>query len=109
MKYAIETSSGAMIYTPSFIKTSLGIQTLMAGIYRHTASMEIAYAYFHFLAYFSKVGLCDLRAVCVSVSVEGEIHRILIQKIKTLLKLILFYLDGLGSLACSHSKLILKL
>jgi hypothetical protein len=31
MKYAVETSSGAMIYIPSFIKTGGGIQKLMGG------------------------------------------------------------------------------
>jgi hypothetical protein len=41
--------SAAMIYTPSFIKTDSGIQKLIRGdSQRHTDSMEIAYAYFHF-------------------------------------------------------------
>jgi hypothetical protein len=43
MKYAIETHLGAMIYIPSFIKTSSAIQMLMVGggIVRHTDSKEI--------------------------------------------------------------------
>jgi hypothetical protein len=37
IKYAIEMSSGAMIYAPSIMKTGSGIQTLMGGgAYRHT-------------------------------------------------------------------------
>jgi hypothetical protein len=42
--------SGVMMYIPSFIKIESGIQTLMGegGIHRHTDSMEIAYACFHF-------------------------------------------------------------
>jgi hypothetical protein len=38
MKYAVEMSSGAMMYIPSFIKTGLGIQKLIGkwGIHRHT-------------------------------------------------------------------------
>jgi hypothetical protein len=39
MKYAVEIGSGAMIYTPSFIKIGSGIQKLMGG---YTDSMEIA-------------------------------------------------------------------
>jgi hypothetical protein len=37
-EYAVETDSGAMIYTPSFIKIVLGIQKLIVGggIHRHT-------------------------------------------------------------------------
>jgi hypothetical protein len=31
MKYVVETGSGAMIYTPSFIKIGSGIQKLMVG------------------------------------------------------------------------------
>jgi hypothetical protein len=31
MKYAVEMGSGAMIYIPSFIKISLGIQTFRRG------------------------------------------------------------------------------
>jgi hypothetical protein len=31
MKYTVEMGSGAMIYTPSFIKIGLGIQKMMAG------------------------------------------------------------------------------
>jgi hypothetical protein len=42
MKYAVEMGSGAMIYTPSFIQIGSGIQKLIAGIHRHTDSMEIA-------------------------------------------------------------------
>jgi hypothetical protein len=34
MKYAVEISSGAMIYIPSFIKTGSGIQMLIRGIHR---------------------------------------------------------------------------
>jgi hypothetical protein len=36
MKYAVEIGSGAMIYTPSFIKSGSGIQTLMWGIHKQT-------------------------------------------------------------------------
>jgi hypothetical protein len=42
MKHAFEMGSVAMIYIPSFIKTGLGIHTLMGGIHRHTNSMETA-------------------------------------------------------------------
>jgi hypothetical protein len=31
MKYAVEMGSGAMLYTPSFIKIGSGIQKLMGG------------------------------------------------------------------------------
>jgi hypothetical protein len=41
MKYAIEMGSGAMIYTPSFIRVGSGIQKLLKGIHRHTTSMMI--------------------------------------------------------------------
>jgi hypothetical protein len=36
MKYAVEMGSVAMIYIPSFIKISSGIQKLIGGIYRRT-------------------------------------------------------------------------
>jgi hypothetical protein len=36
MNYTIEMGSGAMIYMPSFIKISSGIQKLLMGIHRHT-------------------------------------------------------------------------
>jgi hypothetical protein len=36
MMHAIEMSSGAMIYTPSFINMFSGIEKLMGGIQRHT-------------------------------------------------------------------------
>jgi hypothetical protein len=45
MKYAVEMGSGAMICTPSFIKTGSGIQKLMGGgeeNHRHTDSVVIA-------------------------------------------------------------------
>jgi hypothetical protein len=43
MKYAVEMSSGDMIYIPSFIKIDSGIQKLMGeGGNSHTDSMEIA-------------------------------------------------------------------
>jgi hypothetical protein len=42
MKYAVETSSGATIYVPSFIKIGSGIQKLIRGIRRHTDSMVIS-------------------------------------------------------------------
>jgi hypothetical protein len=35
MKYAVEMGSGAVIYTPSFIKIGSGIQKLM-GVYTDT-------------------------------------------------------------------------
>jgi hypothetical protein len=40
MRYAVEMGSGAMIYIPSFIKTSSGLQKLL-GIHGHTDSMTI--------------------------------------------------------------------
>jgi hypothetical protein len=46
MKYAIEISSGAMIFIPSFIKIGLGIQKLIRG--RHTDSIAISKAYLYF-------------------------------------------------------------
>jgi hypothetical protein len=36
MKYAAEISSGAMIYTPRFIKIGSGFRKLMGGINTHT-------------------------------------------------------------------------
>jgi hypothetical protein len=42
MKYAVEMGSGAMIYIPSFIKTSSAIQKSIGGIHRHTDNMVIA-------------------------------------------------------------------
>jgi hypothetical protein len=44
MKYAVEMGSHAMIYTPSFVKTSSDIQKLIGGrgTNRHTDRMEIA-------------------------------------------------------------------
>jgi hypothetical protein len=42
MKYAVEIGSGAMIYTPSFIKTGSDIQKVIRGIHRPTGIMEIA-------------------------------------------------------------------
>jgi hypothetical protein len=48
MKYAIEIVSGAMICIQSFIKIGSGIQKLIGGIHRHTDSMVISQAYFHF-------------------------------------------------------------
>jgi hypothetical protein len=42
MKYAIEMSSGAIIYIRSFVKIGSGIQKLIRGIYKYTESMEIA-------------------------------------------------------------------
>jgi hypothetical protein len=37
MKYAVEMSSGAMIYIPSFMKIGSGIQKLIERIHRQTA------------------------------------------------------------------------
>jgi hypothetical protein len=48
MKYAVEIGSGAMIYVPIFIKIASGIKKLIGGIHRHTDSMAIAQAFFHF-------------------------------------------------------------
>jgi hypothetical protein len=42
MKYAVEMSSVAMIYIPSFIQIGSGIQKLIGGINRHTDSMMIS-------------------------------------------------------------------
>jgi hypothetical protein len=41
MEYAVEMGSGAMIYTPSFIKTGSGILKLLGTgyTYRHTDSV----------------------------------------------------------------------
>jgi hypothetical protein len=55
MKYTVEMGSVAMIYIPSFIKIGSGIQRLMGRIHRHTDSMEITSAYFHFFK-IKKVG-----------------------------------------------------
>jgi hypothetical protein len=38
MKYAIEISSDAMIYIPSFIKIGSGIIELIGGIHKHTGT-----------------------------------------------------------------------
>jgi hypothetical protein len=40
----IEMSSGAMIYIPSFIRISSGIQKMIGGIHKHTDRIGIAYA-----------------------------------------------------------------
>jgi hypothetical protein len=42
MKYAVEISSGAMIYIISFINIGSAIQKLIGGIHRHADSMVIA-------------------------------------------------------------------
>jgi hypothetical protein len=44
VKYAVEMSSGPMIYIPRFIKTGSGIQKLIGGggLHRHTDRVEIA-------------------------------------------------------------------
>jgi hypothetical protein len=45
MKYDVEMVSGAIIYVPSFVKISSGIQKLIGGCTdteRHGDSMEIA-------------------------------------------------------------------
>jgi hypothetical protein len=42
MKYAVEMSSGDMIYMPSSIKIGSGIQKLICGIQRHTDGTVIA-------------------------------------------------------------------
>jgi hypothetical protein len=56
IKYAVEMGSRAMIYIPSFIKTSPGIQKLIGGgIHRHTDSMVVAETYFYFFK-IKKVG-----------------------------------------------------
>jgi hypothetical protein len=41
MKYAVEMSSGAMIYIPSFVKIGSGIQKMLEGDIR-TGSMVIS-------------------------------------------------------------------
>jgi hypothetical protein len=42
MKYAVELGSGAVIYIPSFINISSGIQLFIRGIHRPTDSTEMA-------------------------------------------------------------------
>jgi hypothetical protein len=42
MSYAVEMDSGAMLYTPNFIKTGSGIQKLIGEIHKHTESMVIS-------------------------------------------------------------------
>jgi Uri superfamily endonuclease len=46
MKYAVEMSSGAMIYIPNFIKIGSAIQKVMGRVQRHrhthTQNMEIS-------------------------------------------------------------------
>jgi hypothetical protein len=42
MKYAVEIGSGAMMYTPSFIKTVSCVQKLGGGTHKHTDSMVIS-------------------------------------------------------------------
>jgi hypothetical protein len=48
MKWALEMSSGAMIYIPGLIKFGSGIQMLIMGMHMHTGNIEIAQAYFIF-------------------------------------------------------------
>jgi hypothetical protein len=52
MKYAVEMSSGAIIYIPSFVKIGSGIRKLIGGGY--TDSMVIAYTHFSFLLFQNK-------------------------------------------------------
>jgi hypothetical protein len=43
MKYAVEMGSGAMIYTPNFMKAGSGIQKMIrVYTYRHTGSKVIS-------------------------------------------------------------------
>jgi hypothetical protein len=42
MTYAVKIDSGAIVYIPSFIKISSGIQKFIGAIHRHTDSMEFA-------------------------------------------------------------------
>jgi hypothetical protein len=41
MKYAVDMSSGAIIYKPSFIKFGSCIQKLIREIHKHPEGMEI--------------------------------------------------------------------
>jgi hypothetical protein len=41
MEYAVEMSSGAMTYIPSFKSIGSGIRKLIGGIHRHTDKMVI--------------------------------------------------------------------
>jgi hypothetical protein len=41
MKYDVEMGSIAMIYVPNFIQIGSGIQKVIGGIHRYTASMVI--------------------------------------------------------------------
>jgi hypothetical protein len=41
MNYAVEMGSDAMIYIPSFIKTSSGIQKLMEGVHTQTNGSDL--------------------------------------------------------------------
>jgi hypothetical protein len=103
MKYAIEMGSSSTIYILSFIKIGSGIQKLIG--WRFTDSqLGDVYPCFNFLAYFPKIGLCYLNAVCVVCICGGRNPLNIDAKIKTLIKLI-FYLHGLGSLNCLHSEL----
>jgi hypothetical protein len=58
-----------MIYIPSFIKTGLAIQKLIAG-YTDTQQGDLISP----LSLFKKmkVGLCDLLPVCVSIASKGS-------------------------------------
>jgi hypothetical protein len=38
MKYTVEMGSGAVVHTPDFIKIDSGIQKLIGGIHRYTAT-----------------------------------------------------------------------
>jgi hypothetical protein len=44
MKYVVEMGSGAMIYTPSYVKIGSGIQKLKGGF---TESMVVSLAYLY--------------------------------------------------------------
>jgi hypothetical protein len=48
MKYAVQMGSDAMMYIPSLIMISSGIQELIGGSHRHTESKVTSYACFHF-------------------------------------------------------------
>jgi hypothetical protein len=67
MKYAIEMSSGAMTYIPSFIKIGSGIRKLMGGA--HSDTQQQGYLISLFL--FSQIRKVRLKIMVICGSVVG--------------------------------------
>jgi hypothetical protein len=63
VRYAVEVGTGAMMYIPSFVKISSGIEKLIAGIHRHKPTL----IYFYF--FFSEFRKLASKFICLFVAV----------------------------------------